>query len=410
MTEMMRASKTPFQRSGGVLLHPTSLPSSCHVGDLGPEAERFARFLAEAALSWWQTLPVGPTGYGDSPYQALSGHAGSALLVSPDLLVEDGLLLREELPREGQSGPADYHRARGAREPLLRRAFERFEARPRDPAFDEFLEENRGWLEDWALFRALKRAHAERPWTDWAPDLRSRATEALERARRTLDGEIRFERFVQFEFERQWTRLRDLCRSLGLSLLGDLPIFVAHDSVEVWIVAEDLGVVTPEVKALRDRYAFPGMRVLQFAFGSDPEAPSYRPHRYVPRCVVYTGTHDNDTTVGWFRDVGGSSSTRTPAEIEVERASALRYLGTRGDEIHWDMIRLAWMSVADVAIAPVQDLLGLGTEARMNLPGRAEGNWRWRMSAGALDARVAERLHELTSTYERVPPRPGLRS
>jgi len=343
------------------------------------------------------------------------------------------------------------------------------------------------------------------------PD-RLREKRALDRARSELADELGYQRFLQFAFDLQWSRLRTRCRELGIGLIGDIPIFAAHDSADVWshrelfsldsqgrpevvagvppdyfsttgqlwgnplyrwdvlrrrgygwwidrfratferfdavridhfigfhrtweipvdapsamhgrylpgpgahffekvgealgelpVIAEDLGVVTPEVKALRDRFGFPGMRVLQFAFGNDPEAPHYQPHNYPRRCVVYTGTHDNDTTMGWYLDRGGPASTRTPEEIAREHAFALRYLGSDGREIHWDMIRAAMLSVADVAIVPLQDLLGLDSRARMNRPGTLAGNWEWRVRADRLTPALADRTALLAQTYGRA--------
>ncbi len=516
------------RRGSGVLMHPTSLPGPPGHGDLGPAARRLADLLASARQSWWQMLPVVPPGACDSPYQSTSAMAGSPWLISPELLAEEGRLDRRDLTGAPAAGGASAEPARSAenaetadyeesarwREPLLREAFARFE-RSRRSARDHlepFRRRNRRWLADFALFSALRTRHQEAPWTDWEPALHRREPAALARARRDLAPEIRYHEFLQYQFDRQWSALRDHCRRRGVGLIGDIPLFVSHDSADVWahqdlfrldargrptqvagvppdyfsstgqlwgnplyrwdrmrrrgfdwwllrlesafrrfdavrvdhfiglhrgwevpagagtasegryrpgpgaaflrtvfrrlgpvqLIAEDLGVVTPEVKALRDRFGLPGLRVLQFAFGDDPEAPSYQPHNHPPASVVYTGTHDNDTTVGWFSDPGSEASTRTPEAIRRERAFALAYLGTSGREIHWEMIRLAWMSVARTAIAPAQDLLGLGSRARMNRPGVAEGNWRWRLREGALDEWVARRLREMTTTYGRA--------
>jgi 4-alpha-glucanotransferase len=454
-------------------------------------------------------LPVVPPGKGSSPYDGASAFAGSPWLVSLEVLAREGLLAASD-PGSGALGDA----AR-AREPGLRRAFERWHRRggARRAGFDGFRASHRRWLRDFALFSALKAAHGGTAWTDWDDEVRRRRPAALARARRRLADEILYHEFVQFQFDRQWSDLRRHCRRRGVGLFGDLPIFVAHDSADVWahpeifrldaggrpavvagippdyftrtgqlwgnplyrwdvlrrrgydwwlarlrstfarfdavridhfvgfhrfwevpggaataergrwapgpgaafleavfrrlgpvqLLAEDLGVVTPEVKALRDRFGLPGMRVLQFAFGDDPEAEAYQPHNYPAHCVVYTGTHDNDTTAGWFRDAGSGASTRSKAQIRRERALALRYLASDGSEIHWDMIRLAWMSVADTALAPAQDLLGLGSAARMNRPGIAPGNWGWRLRPRQLGPAVADRLAELTVTYGRAP-------
>jgi 4-alpha-glucanotransferase len=501
------------QRAAGVLLHPTSLPGPAFAGDLGPAAHRFVAWLRAARQRLWQMLPVGPPGFGASPYQVFSAFAGNPLLVSLELLRRDGLLDREAAapPRDPRPHLADFERATRLRLPLLRRAHERFHRRRTARAALDDFRATRPWLADWALFAALKEAHQGAPWTAWAPGLRDRRPGALRAARRDLADAIAFHEFVQLEFERQWAALRARCRAAGVGLVGDLPCFPAHDSADVWaarelfhldrrgrptavagvppdyfsaagqlwgnplyrwpaiaargyeffvtrlgatlgrfdavrldhfigfhrywavpagartatagryhpgpgaalfrrlraalgplpLIAEDLGVVTPEVKALRDRLGLPGMRVLQFAFGDDPEADSYKPHNYPRRCVVYTGTHDNDTTVGWFRDRGSGRSTRGRAAIAAERAAALRYLGSDGREIHWDLIRVALGSVADLAIVPAQDLLGLGSAARMNRPGTASGNWRWRLQPGALDAALAARLARLAEASHR---------
>ena len=498
------------ERASGVLLHPTSLPGPRGCGDLGPEAHAFAASLASAGQSWWQMLPVGPAGYGNSPYSAHSAFAGEPLLTSVDVLVEEGLLPRSAL--ETAPPPADrvdYATVRAARERDLRSAFTAFSRRTRDHArFELFCADNASWLEDYALYAAIKRMRQNRPWTRWEPDLRERDEAAMDRARHALRDEIHQQRFEQFVFFRQWQALHGGCRRLGIGLIGDLPIFVAHDSADVWanrdlflldaqgeptvvagvppdyfsetgqrwgnpiydwkrleqtgfrwwlqrfaqtfarfdavrldhfigftrdweipggdrtaergswhrapgarlfealgpaqLIAEDLGAVTPEVTALRDRFGFPGMKVLQFAFGTDPQASTFLPHGYERNAVAYTGTHDNDTTVGWFRDPG--SPRHPPQERESERRAALAYLGVRdgGREIHWDLIRGAWSSVANLAVAPAQDLLGLGSSARMNVPGTVDGNWEWRLSS-RLPQEVLERLGEMTRIYGRSP-------
>jgi len=497
-------------RASGVLLHLTSLPGAQGCGDLGPQAHAFARALAKAGQGWWQMLPVGPVGYGNSPYSAQSAFAGDPLLISLDLLVEDGLLPRQALEGEPPSPPGrvDYARVRPARERHLATAFNAFGRRTADhSAFEMFCAENAGWLEDFALYTAIKSASGEKAWTGWQPELRARDPGALDRARHALRDGIHQRRFEQFVFARQWQALRDECRRLGIGLLGDLPIFVAHDSADVWanrdlffldpqgeptvvsgvppdyfsatgqrwgnplydweklertkfrwwlqrfrqtfarfdavrldhfigftrawevpasertaengrwtqgpgaklfealgpaqLIAEDLGAVTPEVTALRDRFGLPGMKVLQFAFGTDPQAATFLPYSYERNSAAYTGTHDNDTSVGWFNDCG--SPQRSQEQCEKERRAALAYLGCGNDarDIHWQMIRGVWSSVANLAIAPAQDLLGLGSEARMNLPGTSSGNWEWRL-AGPLPDDVLERLGELTRIYGRT--------
>jgi len=496
-------------RSSGILLHPTSLPGPYGCGDLGPEAHRFAAFLADAGQRWWQMLPVAPVGYGNSPYSALSAFAGNPLLVSLDRLADEGLLERVPRPRLPVDR-VDYARTAAFRREQLRAAYAGFGRKGR-AAFRRFVEEQASWLEDFVLYRTLKAHHGERHWIEWEPELRDREPAALARAARTLADELEYHRFVQWIFERQWNELHERCAELGIGLVGDLPIFVAHDSADVWahrelffldetgrptviagvppdyfsatgqrwgnplyrwdvlredgyawwiarfhqmlrrfdavrldhfigftryweipadeptavngrwvpgpgahffeavqralgplpLIAEDLGAVTPEVTALRDQFAMPGIRILQFAFGTDPQAPTFKPHNYPRNAAAYTGTHDNDTVVGWFYDPGGGASSRTPAQAEAERRFAMRYLGSDGAAVHWDMIRALYVSVAHLAIVPLQDVLGLGPEARMNRPGLAEGNWEWRFARRDLTRPLAARLRQMVLDYDR---------
>jgi 4-alpha-glucanotransferase len=503
------------ERTSGVLLHATCLPGPYGSGDLGAGARRFIDFLAATGQAWWQMLPVGPVGYANSPYSAQSAFAGNPMLIGLDALVDDGLLERAVLdaaPRF-RDERVDFGTVPAFREAHVRAAFARFQRGEKKARkkFEAFRHAERGWLDDFVLFRAIKRAHGESAWTSWDPDLRDRNRRALDRARRELGSELEFHAFEQYQFARQWSLLREYARTRGIGLMGDLPIFVAHDSADVWqnrdlfrldaagmptvvagvppdyfsktgqlwgnplyrwsrmrknkyawwvarfatalerfdavrldhfigfhrhwqvpggaataetgkyvpgpgidlfravrkglgslpLVAEDLGNVTPEVKALRDKLELPGIKILQFAFGSDPSAPDFLPHNYSRRAVVYTGTHDNDTTVGWWNERPGGGSTRSWDQIQTERETALHYLGTDGKTIHWDMIRMVMLSVANIAIIPAQDLLGLGSEARMNRPGVGEGNWEWRVPPGALGGAVAQRLTELTRTYGR---------
>jgi 4-alpha-glucanotransferase len=461
-------------------------------------------------------LPLGPTGYGNSPYQCFSAFAGNTLLVSPERLVADRLLTPEDLTRV-PSFPAervDYGNAIKFKSALLKTAFERFQ-RTADAGlrsyFEHFSSQASSWLEDYALYRALKDEQNGKAWNEWEPKLARRDTAALERARSRLRGEIEAQKFYQFLFFKQWAALKSYCHERGVKLVGDIPIFVARDSSDVWmnpdqfkldeagnplvvagvppdyfsatgqlwgnpiydwdkmlkdgfrwwiervrstleifdivridhfrgfaasweipggdktaergrwvnvpgrelftaikralgdlpIIAEDLGVITPDVEALRDDFGLPGMRILQFAFGGDIKNTDL-PHNYIKNCVVYTGTHDNDTTVGWFNSEAGASSTRNIEQIERERQFCLDYLNTDGREIHWDFIRAVLASVADTAVVPLQDLLGLGTEARMNLPNSTSGNWAWRFTAGALNSEIGERLKKLTQLYGRA--------
>jgi 4-alpha-glucanotransferase len=505
-------TKDLVQRVSGILLHPTSFPGPYAIGDLGPEAYAFIDFLVTAGQSLWQVLPLGPTGYGDSPYACYSAFAGNALLVSPELLVKEGLL-DSAPPSPVITSKVDFGAAHQLKEQLLRRAYVRYTKTTSTTlrsAFETFAQQHANWLEDYALFRALKDAHGGLAWNEWEPALTRRTHAALERSREQLREEIEAHMFYQFLFFRQWFALKSYANDRDIKVVGDLPIFVAHDSADVWtnpeqfkldkngtpvvvagvppdyfsstgqlwgnplynwermladgfkwwiervratlttvdiarvdhfrgfaacweipggdktaergqwveapgrelftairktlgelpIIAEDLGVITPDVVALREEFGFPGMRILQFGFGGDSKNIDL-PHNYVPNVVAYTGTHDNDTTVGWFQSVAGEGSTRTAEQIELERTFCLNYLNTKGEEIHWDFIRGVLASVANTAIVPLQDLLGLGTEARMNLPNSTEGNWAWRYEAGVLTEALAIRLNELTRLYGR---------
>lgn len=505
-----------FPRASGILLHPTSLPGRFGIGDLGPSASRFADFVAASGQSLWQMLPLGPTGYGDSPYACYSAFAGNTLLISPEKLLADGLLTQDELDEvpSVSAERVDFARAHEIKDCVLAKAFGRYQRSANTELrrqFETFAEHNSSWLNDYALFRALKTEHGGKAWHEWARSLVRREAVALERARARLHEQIEAHKFAQFLFFKQWFALKSYCHRRGISLIGDVPIFVAPDSADVWtdpeqfkldgngtptvvagvppdyfsatgqfwgnplynwehmlqdgfkwwiervravlqlvdiaridhfrgfaacweipggdktaergrwvevpgrelfdairkalgelpIIAEDLGVITPDVEKLRDGFGFPGMRILQFAFSSDQKSIDL-PHNYHRNVVVYTGTHDNDTTVGWFQSVAGAGSTRTAAQITAERAFCLKYLHTDGTEIHWDFIRAVLASVADTAILPLQDLLGLGTEARMNLPNSTTGNWTWRFRKDALTEAHAERLSDLTETYGRI--------
>lgn len=465
------------RRSGGVLLHLTSLPGPHAIGDMGPAAYRWVDQLKRAGQSWWQTLPVHPVGPGNSPYSAISLFAGEPLLISLEKLVDAGLLSRDDVPAASHSERTNYATARVLKFPALRRAFKAF--RP-SSAYKKFCARQKHWLDDFARFQALRRKHEDRVWTDWpSEDIDER--------------EVAFERFLQFVFDHQWTELRRYCAESGIGLLGDMPFYAAHDSADVWahrdlffldqrgrpsriagvppdmfsatgqlwghphynwkprtsewwvarlkmalerfdavridhfigfvrgwhvkagasdarvgtwrpgpggallkrfgrcpLFAEDLGTVTPEVRKLRDAFGLPGMKVLQFGFGEPHGTNEHLPHNYGPRFIAYTGTHDNDMLRGWFESLPPG-----------DRRFVLEYSGSSGQEIHWDLIRLTWMSVATIAIAPAQDLLGLGTAARMNFPGRPDGNWEWRLPNLEL-SQPMERLHGMTRAYGRV--------
>lgn len=490
-----------MSRASGILLHPTSLPSRFGIGDLGPEAYNFVDFLAAAGQTLWQVLPLGPTGYGDSPYASYSAFAGNTLLVSPERLADEGLLDAADLA-EQPVGPVDYGKVHELKADLLRRAYESFKSTGNTNLrsdFERFTSQQSEWLERYAQFRALKDEHGGAAWTEWKANVTA-SPEKLEA-----------HKFYQFLFFRQWAALRQYAHDRGIKIIGDFPIFVAHDSADVWtnpeqfkldssgkplvvagvppdyfsstgqlwgnplydwermraggfkwwiarvravfglvdiarvdhfrgfaasweipggdqtaergkwvetpgrelfksiraalgelpIIAEDLGVITEDVVALREELGFPGMRVLQFGFGGDPKKSVDLPHNYVRNVVAYTGTHDNDTSVGWFNSIPGEGSLRTARQIEEQRQFCLRYLNTNGAEIHWDFIRAVWASVAERAIAPLQDVLGLGSKARMNLPNSTEGNWIWRYEPGALTAQLGRQLKELSELYGR---------
>jgi len=501
------ATATPLpRRRAGLLLHPTSLPGRFPIGDLGPEAERFLSWAAQAGQSSWQVLPLVPPGRMGSPYDGRSAFAGSPLLISPERMVEEGWLTPAELRNAPRGGAqVDYPKAAQWKERLLRIAWQHFDHRASATArteFHAFVEhpEQVPWLEDWALYAALDRKHRGTPWLQWDNELARRRPGAVSRARRELREEIAFHRFEQFVFFRQWERIRQRAAELDIEIVGDLPIYVALDGADVWahsrlfqldpvgrpkavagvppdyfsrngqrwgnplyrwermrddgyawwvarmrlnlkcadrvrvdhfrgfasywavpaaqktavrgewctgpgldvframegalgplpILAEDLGVITPEVERLLEATGYPGMRVLQFAFGNHDS--HHLPHRHVANAVAYTGTHDNDTTKGWF--------SRLPA---AEKRRALAYLGSRSDSVVRDMIRACYNSVATRAVVPVQDVFGLGSAARMNTPGKARGNWRWRVRGSLFTDEAAERLRRTAELAGRAP-------
>ena len=484
-------------RSAGILLHPTSLPGPNGIGDLGADALRFLDVLARTGVTLWQVLPLGPTGYGDSPYQTFSAFAGNPLLIAVE--------------GDGRVFPAhsvDFETVIPYKRTLLDQAIESW--KPTEQ-FQTFVATHASWLEDYALFMALKEAHAGAAWTSWEAGAASREPNALARWRQKLAASVQRYRIEQHLFYSQWDALKRAAAERGIRIMGDLPIYVAHDSADVWadrrafklhadgrplvqagvppdyfsatgqlwgnpiydwkamhadgyawwirrlraafelydivridhfrgfeaywevpgdaatavngrwvegpgaalfdavtralgplpIVAENLGVITPAVEELRKQFGYPGMSILQFAFGIDPEAGQFRPHNFPRARVVYTGTHDNDTTVGWWESTGQGDSTRAADDVAKEKAFALQYLDADGSEMHWTLIRAALASVADTVIVPLQDVLGLGSDARMNLPGRASGNWRWRFSWDQLTPAIVERLGTLIDLYDR---------
>ena len=485
-------------RKSGILLHPTSLPGEFGIGDFGKWAYRFVDFLANSGQSLWQILPLGPTGYGHSPYQAYSSIAGNPLLISLQSLVDRFWLSPDDLrnlPRFPDS-IIDFDTVIPFKKRLLKKAAAAFFKNGSGPLQKEFLDfcrENESWLDPYARFAALKEANADTAWIDWRQKTVSR------------DQDILDQQFIQFEFFRQWKELKNYCRKNGIEIIGDIPIFVAHDSADVWanpelfdldkqgrprtvagvppdyfsetgqlwgnplylweamkdsgyswwierlrflldivdiirldhfrgfekyweipagaktavegrwvhgpgddffqalqsalgklpFIAEDLGYITKEVHELRDRWGFPGMRVLQFAFGDDSPENPHKPHNFIQNCVVYTGTHDNDTSYGWFTAIND-------AKDRAEREFALHYMGSDGTDAVWDFIRLALASVADTAIIPMQDILGLGSEARMNFPATMGNNWRWRIRTKHLKPELVGRLYEMNRIYGRI--------
>ncbi|MBN2047691.1 MAG: 4-alpha-glucanotransferase [Anaerolineaceae bacterium] len=495
-----------FERSSGILLHLTSLPGPDGIGDLGAEAYHWVNFLNETQCNLWQVLPLGPTGYGDSPYQCFSAFAGNPYLISPTILREEGLLNRSDL-RDRPNFPVDhvdYGSVINWKLLLLDRAYDRFRQMKTGALrseYEAFKNDESWWLDDYALFMAIKEVHNGASWTTWERELRLREEQALNDSQKNLAETIERHKLRQFLFFRQWQNLRAYTHEKGIQIIGDIPIFVAEDSADVWanpelffmdkerrpthvagvppdyfaatgqlwgnplyrwdyhkktgyewwikrlkstfnlydivrldhfrgfaayweipagektaingkwkpgpgknffevvskafegelpIIAEDLGDITPDVFEMRDAFNYPGMKVLQFAFAGDATDP-FLPHNYIENCVAYTGTHDNDTTVGWYQQ---SSTAR-------EQDFCRRYLARDGHDISWDMIRAIWSSVADFAIAPLQDFLNLGTEARMNLPGTLGGNWDWRVQSHQLADYLKARIRETNLLYNR---------
>ena len=496
-----------YERSSGILLHPTSLPSPYGIGDIGPEARKWIDFLASTGSHLWQILPLGPTGYGDSPYQCFSAFAGNPLLISPDELIEDGLLLPNALnpnppfPLER----VDFSKVIPYKLTILKRSFQHFrKSSPHDlqVAFDEFRQKERHWLDDFTLFMAIKNAHQGVSWEHWPLPLKNREPKALQRFRKKHQEAIERHAYYQFVFHHQWQKLKQYANAKQVKIIGDVPIFIAHDSADVWahpnlfhldkngqptvvagvppdyfsptgqrwgnplyrwdvhakqnyawwiqrlssllelvdilrldhfrgfaayweipadeptavhgkwvngpgnhffdkliaslgdipILAEDLGMITPQVVAMRDQYKFPGMKILLFAFSGDANNP-FLPHNYTRNYVAYTGTHDNDTVVGWFNRIQPE-----------EREFVMQYLATDGKNITWDMIRAVWSSVAVIAIAPLQDVLGLDNSARMNYPSKASGNWTWRMHPQAITPTIQKKLAKMNRLYGRTNP------
>jgi 4-alpha-glucanotransferase len=496
------------RRTSGILLHLSSLPGPFGIGDMGPRAYWFADFLAQTRQSYWQMLPLNPTDpdHYNSPYHSTSAFAGNPLLISPDLLVEDGLLAAADIADcpAFNAGRVDFPAAGACKERLFEQAYQRFKTDANKAKFAEFCTQNRYWLDDFVLFNTLKSHYNRLSWNQWPQEIRDRNPDALQAVRTELQDIIERQKFLQFVFFGQWQALKTYCRRKGIQIFGDIPIYTHFDSADVWvhpdifkldaekkpyvvsgvppdyfsetgqlwghpvyrwdrlqnshyewwirrirhnlnlfdivridhfrglvafwevpaqektaingkwvqapvddffhrllksfaclpIIAEDLGTITPDVREIMQRYNLPGMRLLLFAFGGDFPTSSFLPHNHVKNCVIYTGTHDNNTVRGWFEKEAGAQ----------DKDNLFKYLGRQVpvEELHWEMIRRVMMSVADVAIIPVQDLLGLGAEARMNNPAELTGNWHWRLAEDSMPPDSIRRLLEMTTIYERA--------
>jgi 4-alpha-glucanotransferase len=510
MVVIHAGEKKMKERGSGILLHVISLHTAHGIGDLGPSAYGFADFLVKTKQRYWQVLPLNPTdrARGNIPYSSASAFAGNPLLISPELLVREGLLEEKEIsgPADFPPGRIDYDRVIAYKTALFNLAFSRFKA---NAEYERFCSENAHWLDDYALFTALKCHFGGKPWYEWPAEISSRQPGPMNGLKLELKEKINEEKFLQFYFFRQWRALRETCNRQGIRIIGDIPIYVDYDSVDVWmnprlfkldenarplfmagvppdyfsetgqlwgnpvydwdalkasrydwwikrferifslydmlrvdhfrglvayweipagektavngrwvrvptedffdtlrahfkefpIIAEDLGVITPDVKETRDRYGFPGMKVLVFAFGGDMPSNPYIPHNHIENCIIYPGTHDNNTIKGWFE-----------AEASQEEKQHLfQYLGREvsAHEVNWEIIRLAMASVAHIAVFSIQDVLGLGQEARMNTPATVEGNYCWRLTDGQLSDELAGRLLAMTQTYGRALPAPS---
>ncbi len=492
------------ERSSGILLHPSSLPSRGGIGDLGPAAYEFVDWLSAAKQTLWQILPLQPVGCGNSPYSCTSAFAGNVLLISLERLAERGLIgVTEFTEGSGTSSRVDFDAVRAYKLPLLRQAAARFlrfakgDARHR---FDEFCHKQSWWLEDYVLFSVLRERFDERCWNTWPPEIARRVPDTIARLQSELRTQLDEERFLQFAFFEQWGALRSYCAERGIRIIGDVSIFVSYDSADVWthpqlfrlqedlspevvagvppdafsetgqrwgnplydwdalrarnydwwigrlqwaietcdivridhfrgfeayweipadeptavhghwvvgpnkeffsslqaalgklpFIAEDLGYITREVHELRRALRIPGMKVLQFGFGNKG-AHIYLPHSYEPNCVAYTGTHDNDTVIGWWNN----------AATAEEKKLATAYLCIGEEGVNWAFMRAVLTSVATLSVVPVQDVLGLGSEARMNIPSEADGSWTWRLEPGSLTPELAAKLADLVEVTDR---------
>lgn len=495
-------------RMAGVLLHPTSFPSKYGIGDLGKAAYQFIDFLVEAGQRIWQVLPLGPTSFGDSPYQSFSSFAGQPLLISPDLLLEEKLLVEEDfvgMP-DWDNSIVDYGTVITYKTVLLKKAYDAFTVTSNhqlEKEYQDFCEENREWLDDYALFMAGKEAHDGHSWLAWEDSLRNPTMEEKQEWEYQLRTSIRYYKFIQFLFFRQWFRLKEYANQKGVFIVGDIPIFVALDSADVWankgmfqldsrgypivvagvppdyfsetgqlwgnplydwevmkqdnyrwwiqrvkaqlklvdflridhfrgfeaywavpyeektairgewkkgpfkdlfyaiekelgkdipIFAEDLGIITPEVEELRDTFRFPGMKILQFAF-DNTEENNFLPHYYSDNCICYTGTHDNDTTIGWYKNASGASKEKCKKYMNIQ--------GEDFSEIVWGFIRMAYGSTAKYAVIPLQDLLEKDSKSRMNIPSTPSGNWAYRYEERELTKELADKMRGMVWLYGR---------
>ncbi|MCB9247351.1 MAG: 4-alpha-glucanotransferase [Ignavibacteriales bacterium] len=495
-----------FERSAGILLHPTSLPGDYGIGTIGKNAFHFVDFLVECGQKLWQVFPLGPTGYGDSPYQSFSTFAGNPLLIDLELLRDEGLLSEEDLKSipHFNNNNIDFGKLIEVKNQLLSIAFQNYKISGK--SFSEecstFCEDNAFWLDDYALFMAVKEFHGGKLWTEWEEDIAFRKKGAVEKWKDKLDYRFNFQKFLQYTFFNQWKKLKEYANDKGVKIIGDIPIFIAYDSSDLWanksiftvddkgkqitiagvppdyfsetgqlwgnplykwkeiekdnfswwkkriqktlelvdivridhfrgldaywevpggapnaikgnwikapgrkmfeaikeelgelpIIAEDLGVITPEVEKLRDDFGFQGMKILQFAFGEEGDK-NFLPHNYEKNCVVFTGSHDNDTTVGFLK----KKKKKNSGFYEW----AQRYLNYYGDNITLELIRVAYASVANFVVIPMQDILGLGSDARMNFPGKLGGNWNWRFDWNQVNEYIPFHYKKLTEIYER---------
>ncbi len=493
-----------MSRKSGIIMHISSLSEKYGIGTFGERAYRFADFLKQAGQSYWQILPLGHTGYGDSPYQAFSAFAGNPYFIDLELLVKEGLLEKDELDDIDFGTIAekvDYGKLFKERFPVLKKAYKRFKQNPHEE-IELFRKENATWLEDYALYMAIKNELGLKSWQEWEPEIKKREPKAMAAYKEKLEDEINYWVFIQYMFFKQWRALKAYVNKLGIKIIGDIPIYVSTDSSDTWanaelfrldenknpevvagcppdafsetgqlwgnpiydweylektnyawwverireslkiydvvridhfrgfeayweipygqetaqkgkwvkgpgmklfnaiqkelgqinVIAEDLGYLTQEVMDFRDASGYPGMKVLQFAFDTREES-DYLPHNYIKNCIVYTGTHDNDTIMGWFNTTG----------LKEDIQYAKNYLKCNEQEgYHWGFIRGAWSSVGDIAITQMQDFLGLGNEARMNLPSTLGINWKWRIQQGVLTENLANQIYELTKLYGRL--------